>query len=82
MKTGQKQLQNIAKSEPAKTNNSNAHLCSLILLFVKNIYIDTANKCCHLVVSSGILVDGYDSKGAVYKANKANRAGGLYVLTT
>ena len=32
MKTGQKQLQNIAKSEPAKTNNSNAHSCALTLL--------------------------------------------------
>ena len=34
MKTGQKQLQNIAKSDPAKTNNSNAHSCALILLFI------------------------------------------------
>ena len=34
MKTGQKQLSNVAKCEPAKTNNSNAHSCALILLFI------------------------------------------------
>ena len=38
MKTGQKQLQNVAKSEPAKTNNSNAPSCTLILLLLKPRY--------------------------------------------
>ena len=34
MKEGQKQLLNIVKSELAKTNDSNAHSCALILLFI------------------------------------------------